>query len=127
VTDTSSGAVYYTRSLEVRWHGAWGAMATASGTTTFTLVQAHEGSMARLAYTDSWRYPFIVHGTTCNVKADVSGLAMILPDGVRNPLLDMRGDGYDSVVFRDIQSNKKVSVTKFSADEVKAGDIPSVA
>jgi len=83
--------------------------------------------MARLAYTDSWRYPFIVHGTTCNVKADVSGLAMILPDGVRNPLLDMRGDGYDSVVFRDIQSNKKVSVTKFSADEVKAGDIPSVA
>ena len=129
VTDTENGAVYFAQSIQARWSGRAGLMATASGTVTFTPSQGQGDKMAHVGFADAWRAPFSVPGTDATYKGSVSGWAALASDGAGGvkPMEQVpEGLGYESVTFRDIQSKKPVTVKKFSADAVKAGDVPGL-
>jgi len=123
VTDTESGKVYFTQSLQAHWRGQAGSFLTAEGTVTFTPSQEHRGKKAPVGSNDSWRIPFCDPGTKATYEGTVSGNAAITAEGVQKHV-PVYGQGYDFATFRDIQSGKREKITRFSADEMKAADIP---
>ena len=125
VTDTEGGAVYFAQSIQAHWHAPAGAFLTATGTVTFTPSQGPGGEIAHVGSADTWRVPFSVSGTESTYKYTVSGLAAITAGGAEKPA-PPAGQGYEFVTFRDIQSKKQITIKQFSADKVKAGDVPGL-
>jgi hypothetical protein len=122
VVDTVTGVTHYAQSIEAGWFAMGGGLfsANGSGTVTYTPTQAPEAS--HIASDDSWRAGATVPGAMASWKGKQSGFATITAGGVQNPS-PPSGKGYISVKFRDLQTKKPVTVSKFTADKVRAGDV----
>jgi len=122
VVDAASGHTYYAQSIEAGWFAMGGGLFSANGTGTVTYMPTQTPEPSRLGSEDSWRVGETVPGATAAWKGKQSGIAMITSGGVQNPS-PPSGKGYISVKFRDLQTKKPISISKFAAEKVRAGDV----
>jgi hypothetical protein len=122
VVDTETGMTYYAQSIEASW-GAFGNVFSAGGmgTVTYTPTQTPEAS--HIESEDSWQSGSTVAGAIASWKGSASGWAMGTADGVQHYPSAPSGKGYTGVKFRDLQTKKRVAISKFIAAKVKAGDV----
>ncbi len=121
VVDTASGVARYAQSIEAGWL-AVGDGLLGVGTVTYTPTQTPEAS--HVGFEDAWRTGATVPGAMASWKGKVkqSGIATFTAGGVQRPSAPS-GKGYASVKFRDLQTKKPVTISKFAADKVRAGDV----
>jgi hypothetical protein len=119
VVDTATGATYYAQSIEAGWF-AVGGFTSGMGTVTYAPTQTPQAS--HIESGDSWQAGSTVAGAIASWKGKQSGFAAITADGVQNPPAPS-GKGYISVKFRDLQTKKPVTISKFVADKVKVGEV----
>jgi glutamate racemase len=77
--------------------------------------------MAHISASDAMKYPFSVSGAQADVRGTVTGMAFITSAGQQQPVVAC--NGFASVKFEDKRDKKKVTVSKFAADEVRESDI----
>lgn len=120
IADTDSGKVYFAEAIAVSYSCPAGGFLTANGTVTFKLIHDKHATMAHISSEDA-SYPFSVPGTKADVRGSVTGTAFITSGGEQTPRIVCHK--FASVSFKDLRSKSKVSVTRFTADEVSEGEV----